>query len=119
MFLRWPGVGEAIAHRGTVLFAVEGGVEGITGTVEAGAAKVIHQEITGEGRDPCLEAALLGVEAGQILVELEEDLLGEVLGIGAGSGETVADGVDAAMLGDDQLLPGLGVACHALAYQSG
>src|SRR3984885_2972517 len=119
MFLRGPGVGEAIAHGGAVLFAVEGGVEGIAGAVQASAAKVIHQEITGKGRDPCLEAPLLGVEAGQILVELEEDLLGEVLGIGAGSGETVADGVDAAMLGDDQLLPGRGAACHPLAYQSG
>ena len=59
------------------------------------------------------------VEAGEILVELEEDVLGEVFGVGAGAGEAVADGVDAAVLGDDELLPGLRVAGHALADQFG
>ena len=59
------------------------------------------------------------VEAGEILVELEEDFLSEVFGVGAGAGEAVADGVDAAVLGDDELLPGLGVTGHALANQLG
>ena len=114
-----PGVGEAVGHGGAVLFAVEGGVEGVTCSVEAGAAEVIDEEVAGQGGDPGLEAALLGVEAGEILVELEEDVLGEVFGVGAGAGEAVADGVDAPVLGDDELLPGLRVAGHALANQLG
>ena len=99
--------------------AVKGGVEGVAGAVEAGAAEVIDEKIAGEGGDPGLEAALLGVETGEIFVELEEDVLGEVFGVGAGAGEAVADGVDAPMLGDDKLLPGLRVPGHALANQLG
>ena len=119
VLLGGPGVGEAVGHGGAVLFAVEGGVQGVGGAVEAGAAEVVDEEVAGEGGDPGLEAALLGVEAGEVLVELEEDVLGEVLGVGAGAGETVADGVDAAVLGDDKLLPGLRVTRHALANQFG
>ena len=78
---------------------------------------MVDEEVAGEGGDPGLEAALEGVEAGEVLVELEEDVLGEIFGVGGRSGETVADGVDAAMLGDDELLPGLRVAGDALANQ--
>jgi hypothetical protein len=46
-----------------------------------------------------------------------EDFLSEVLGVVAGAGEAVADGVDAPVLGDDKLLPRLRVTCHALANQ--
>ena len=119
VLLGGPGVGEAVGHGGAVLFAVKGGVQGVAGAVEAGAAEVVHEEVAGQGGDPGLEAAFLGVEAGEILVELEEDVLGEVFGVGGGAGETVADGVDAAVLGDDKLLPGLRIARHALAYQLG
>ena len=119
LLLRGPGVGEPVGHGGTIFFAVEGGIEGLGGALEAGAAEVVDQEIAGEGGDPGLEAALLGVEAGQVLVELEKDLLGEVFCVAAGAGEAVADGVDTAMLGGDQLLPCLGVASHALAHQLG
>ncbi len=119
VLLGGPGIGEAVGHGGAVLFAVEGGVEGVGGAVEAGAAEVVDEEVAGQGGDPGLEAALLGVEAGEVFVELEEDVLGEVFGVGAGAGEAVADGVDAPVLGDDKLLPGLRVSCHALAYQLG
>jgi hypothetical protein len=117
LFLGLAGVGEPVGHGGAVVLAVEGGIEGLAGAVEAGAAKVVHQEVAGEGGDPGLEAALLGVEAAEILIELEEDFLSEVFSIIAGAGEAVADGVDAAVLGDDQLLPGLRIPRHALAYQ--
>ncbi len=63
--------------------------------------------------------ALLRVEAGEVLVELEEDVLGEIFRVGAGAGETIADGVDAPVLGQDELLPCLRIAGHALAYQLG
>jgi hypothetical protein len=119
LLLGGPGVGEAVAHGGAVFFAVVGGVEGLGCALEAGAAKVVYQEVAGEGGDPGLEAALLGVETGEILVELEEDFLSEVFGVVTGSGEAVADGVDAAVLGDDELLPGLRIARHALANQLG
>ena len=96
---RGPGVGEGGRPWWGRLFAVEGGVEGVGGAVEPGAAEVVYEEVAGEGGDPGLEAAFLGVEAGEVLVELEEDVLGEVFGVGAGAGEAVADGVDAAVLG--------------------
>src|SRR5271170_2036845 len=119
MFLRGPGVGETVAHGLPVLFTVKSCVERVGGAVEAGAAEVVHEEVAGERGDPGLEAALLGVEAGEILVKLEEDVLGKVLGVGAGGGKTVADGVDTAVLREDKLLPGLRIAGHALAYQFG
>ena len=97
--------------------APRAGVQGVGGTVEAGAAEVVDEEVAGEGGDPGLEAAFLGVEAGEVAVELEEDVLGEVFGVGGGAGEAVADGVDAAVLGDDELLPRLRVAGDALANQ--
>jgi hypothetical protein len=117
LFLGWPGVGEPVGHGGTVVLTVEAGIKGIAGAVEAGAAKVVHQEIAGEGGDPGLEAALLRVEAAEVLVELEEDFLCKVFCIIAGASEAVADGVNAAVLGDDELLPGLRIARHTLANQ--
>ncbi len=90
------------------------GVERVAGAVEPGAAEVIDQEIAGQRGDPGLEAALLGVEGGEVAVDLEEDVLGEVLGVGGGVGEAVADGVDAAVLTGDELAPGLRVARDAL-----
>jgi hypothetical protein len=105
VLLRGPGIGESVGHGGAILFAVEGGVEGVAGAVEAGAAEVVDEEVAGEGGDPGLEAALLGVEAGEVLIELEEDVLGEVFGVGSGAGETVADGVDTPVLGQNELLP--------------
>src|ERR1700722_5586234 len=119
MLLRGPWIGQPIGHRGAVLFAVEGGVEGVAGPVKTGAAEVVDEEVSGQGGDPGLEAALLGVEAGEIFVELEEDVLGEVFCVGGGAGKTVADSVNTPVLGDDELLPGLRVTSHALAYQLG
>ncbi len=85
VLLRGPGVGQAVGHGGAVFFAVEGGVEGVGGAVEPGAAEVVDEEVAGESGDPGLEAALLGVEAGEVLVELEEDVLSEVFGVGSRS----------------------------------
>ena len=119
MLLRGTRVGEAVSHGGAVFFAAEGGVEGVRGAIEPGAAEVIDEEIACERGDPGLEAALLEIEAREILVELEEDVLGEVFGVGGGAGEAVADGVDAPVLGDDKLLPGVGVAGEALANEFG
>ncbi len=82
-------------------------------------SKVASQEVAGEGGDPGLEAALLSVEAGEVFIELEEDFLREVFCVVAGAGETVADGIDTAMLGDDKLLPRLRIARHTLANQLG
>ena len=119
MFLGWPRIGQPLGHGGTVFFAVEGGVEGVAGAVEAGAAEVVDEEVPGQRSDPGLEAALLGIKAGKVLVELQEDVLRKVFRIGGGSREAVADSVNTPMLGNNQLLPGLRVASHALAHQFG
>jgi hypothetical protein len=76
MLLGGCRIGESVAHGGAVVIAVEGGVEGVGGAVEAGAAKVIDEEVPGQSGDPGLEAALLEVEATEVLIELEEDVLG-------------------------------------------
>ena len=57
LFLGLTRVGEAVTHGGAVVLAVEGGVEGLAGAVETGAAKVVHQEVAGQRGDPGLEAA--------------------------------------------------------------
>src|ERR1700730_2264994 len=111
------GVGETLGHGGAVLLAVEGGVHGVGGAFEAGTAEVVDEQVAGQRRNPGLEAAFEGVEAGEVLVELEEDVLGQVLGVTGRAGEAVADGIDAAMLRDDKLLPGLRVAGDALGKQ--
>ena len=113
LHLRGPVVGQPVGEGGAVGVTVEADVEGAGGPFEPVAAEVIDQQIAGEGGQPGLEAALLEVEAGEVLVELEEDLLGQVFGIAVRAGEPVADGIDSAVLGDNQLLPGLGVAGEA------
>ena len=78
---------------------------------------MVDQKIAGQGGHPGLEAPLLGVEGGEIAVDLDEDLLGEIFGVAGGVGEAVADGVDAAVLPGNELLPSLRLARHALADQ--
>ena len=81
---------------------------------------MIDEKIAGQRSDPGLEAALLQIEDSErFLKSLRKTSCGEIFGVGAGAGEAVADGVDAAVLGDDKLLPRLGVASDALANQLG
>ncbi len=48
LLLGGPGVGEPVAHAGTVFFAVKRGVEGLGGAFEAGAAEVVDEEVAGQ-----------------------------------------------------------------------
>jgi len=94
-------------------------VDGVGYPLVPRAAEVVYEQIARERGDPGLEAAPPQVEAGEIVVELEEDLLREVFGVGSRAGEAVADGVDAPVLGADKLTSGRGVSGEALANQSG
>ena len=76
---------------------------------------MVDQQVARQRRNPCLEAALLGIEAVQIAVDLEEDVLGQVLGVAGRVGEAVADGVDTAVLAGNKLMPGVLLARNALA----
>ena len=60
-----------------------------------------------------------GIEAGQVRVDLEEDVLGQVFGVGRVAGKAVAEPVDAAMVGADQLGPCAGIPVHAAADDLG
>ena len=76
---------------------------------------MVHQQVARQRRQPGLEVALLRVEAGQVAVKLQEDVLGQVLGVRGRSGKPVADAVDAPVLRGHQLLPRVLVAGNALA----
>ena len=55
---------------------VPAGVDRVRYPLLAGAAEVIDQQVAGQGGDPGGEAALGGVEAAQVSIELDEDILG-------------------------------------------
>ena len=80
---------------------------------------MIDQQVAGQGGDPGVEAALGRVEAAQVGVELDEDVLGQVFGVMGGGGETVAEAVYPALLGHHQLRPGPGIPIEAAPHQSG
>ncbi len=77
---------------------VPAGVDRVRHPLLPAAPEVIHQQVAGQGRDPCLEAAARQVEAGQISVNLQEDFLGEILGIVRRAGKAIAE---ACRRGDD------------------
>ncbi len=60
------------------LSLVPPGVDRIGDPLLAGAAKVIDQQVAGQGGDPGRKAALGGVEAAQVGVELDEDVLSQI-----------------------------------------
>ena len=80
-----------------------------------GPAEVIHQQVAGHGRDPHLQAAAPQVKAGQVRVNLQKDILGQVFGVGRVAGKAVAKPIDTPMVGADQLGPRAGIPIHALA----
>ena len=90
-------VDDGVGLRGVVAL-VPAGVDRIRHPLLAGAAKVIDQQVAGQGGDPGMEAALGGVEAAQVGVELDEDVLGQIFRVMGGSGEAVAQRVDPALL---------------------
>src|ERR1700753_4147845 len=104
---------------GRVRALIPAGVEGIGRPLLTGAAKVINQQVAGQGRDPRGKAALGGIEAAQVAVDLDEDVLCQIFRIMRGSGEAVAERVDPALLGGYQLRPRGGIAIEAALDQGG
>ncbi len=80
---------------------------------------MIDQQVAGQGGDPGMEAALGRVEAAQVAVELDEDVLGQVFGVMGGGREAVAEAVYPALLRRHQLRPGRGIPIEAAPHQSG
>ena len=78
---------------------------------------MIDQQVAGNGGDPGHEGALTGVIGVESAVHLDEDFLGEVLGVVGVAGEAVADVVDAAVVALDDFLPGSGVSANAATDQ--
>jgi hypothetical protein len=74
---------------------------------------MIDQQVAGQGSDPGLEAALGGVERGQVAVQLDKDILGQIFRVVGRGGEAVTERVDAALLGRHQLRPGGRIAVQA------
>ena len=98
---------------------IPAGVDRVGRPLLAGAAEVIDQQVAGQGGDPGVEAALGRIEAAQVGVELDEDILGQVFGVMGGGGEAVTEGVDPALLGHHQFRPGAGIAIEAATHQCG
>ena len=61
------------------------------GALQPRSPEVVHQQVARQRGNPGLEAALLRVEAGQVAIELQEDVLRQVLGVRGRAGEAVAD----------------------------
>src|SRR5271167_763014 len=78
---------------------------------------MIDEQVAGDGGDPGDERAFGAVVAGQGAIHLDEDLLGEVLGVVGGSGEAVADVIDTPVVGLNDFFPGSGVAGNTAADQ--
>ena len=87
-----------------------GGVHGIGHPILLGLSEMVHQQIPRDRRDPGNECTLAMVIARESAVHLDEDLLGEVLGIIGGAGEAVTEVVNAPIIGLHDFLPGSGVA---------
>ena len=82
-----------------------------------GFAEVVDQQVAGDCGYPGDERALRVVVAGQRAVHLDEDFLGEILGVVGGSGEAIADVIDTAVIGLDDFFPGSRIAGDAAAHQ--
>ncbi len=119
MFLARTRIGELVGHGGRVRIAVEAGVERVGCAIHTGATEVIDQKVAREGRDPGIEAAALEVEAGEVAIKLEKDLLGEIFGVRGAAGEAIADAVDAVMLGKHELAPGFAIPAKAAGHLAG
>src|ERR1700756_5176281 len=82
------------------------------------SAEMIDQQITGQGRNPRLEAAPAQIECSEVPVNLDEDVLRQVLGIMRRAGKAVAKRVDAAMMRLDQFGPRGRIAIEASLYHN-
>ena len=78
---------------------------------------MVNQQVPGKGGEPGGEGPSSNVIGIEGAVNPDKDVLGEVLGIVRGVGETVTEVVDAAVVEADDLLPCGGIAGQASADQ--
>ena len=82
-------------------------------------AEVVDQQVSRDGGYPGHEGPAFDVIGLQGAVHLDEDLLGEVLGVVARARKAIADVVDAPVVALHDLLPGSRVARNTAADQHG
>ena len=111
--LAGAGVGKAVCHGGAVAVIADCLVQRVRGAIQAGAAKVIDQQVARQRGKPRGKRALFRIEAAQVAIHLQKDVLGKILRVCGRAGEAIADAVDPAMLRRHQLLPRCGFAAHA------
>src|SRR5436305_8464472 len=76
---------------------------------------MVHQQIAGQGGQPGGKCPFFNIIAAQSAVELDEDVLGQVLGVIRGVGKAVAEVINPAVVQADNLLPCRGVPAQASA----
>src|SRR5579864_3942903 len=102
-------VRDLLTERLDVLMLGPRSVHGVSHPVLLGLAKMVNQQVAGDSCNPGYERALGMVIARKSAVHFDEYILGQVLGVVARSCETVADVVDAPVIGLHDFLPGGGV----------
>src|ERR1700722_10509039 len=93
------------------------GIKRIGDSVAFALAKVIYQQIAGDGGYPGHERALGRIVGIQRSVHLDKDLLGKVLSVLSIPGKPVADVIDPPVIALDDLFPSRSVARNAATDQ--
>jgi hypothetical protein len=93
------------------------GIERVGEPISFGFAKVIDQQIAGDGRDPREERTLASVKGIQGPVHLDENFLGEILSVVGVARKSIADVVDASMMALNDFFPSRSVATDAATDQ--
>src|SRR5512132_2593996 len=114
----WRGaaIGQLVAQGLPVLVLPGGGVYGVCRPVVLGLPEVVYQQVAGDRRYPGIQRCLVGIEAIQGAVDLDENFLREVLGRIRRSRKPIANVVDTAVEALDDIFPGGGVARYTAAY---
>src|SRR5208283_4407625 len=106
-----------LTERLRVFMRRRGSVQRVGHAILLGLAEMIHQQVSSDRGHPGDERSLRAVVAGERAVHLDEDLLGEILGVVGGAGKAVADVIDTPVVSANDFFPGSGVAGNATADQ--
>ena len=79
---------------------------------------MIHEQITGDRGYPSREGAPFQVVGVERFIHLYEDILRKIFGLVCGTGEAIANVVDAAVVLADDIFPGGCIAGHAATDKS-
>src|SRR5215471_3601374 len=123
-----PALDMGIGWKGTVLNSVaawhlifvfgNGSVERIGHTIMLGPAKMIDQKIARNGGYPGHKRASLDIIRIQRFIHLDENFLGQVLGVVPGTGKAITDVINAPVVALDDFLPGGCIARNTATDQS-